>query len=154
MYFYFSLIRLYFMEIKTSSNYKKTTIKAVLSILLFILTYFILISLAIGLVVLCVVSGIAIVLAKPMFMTIIIGIGLPILGFLVFYFLIKFIFKKHTTDTSGMIEITRENEPLLFDFIEKTAKEVQTSLPKKIYLNEEVNASVFYNSSFWSMFYL
>ncbi|MBY0424610.1 MAG: M48 family metalloprotease, partial [Cytophagales bacterium] len=51
-----------------------------------------------------------------------------------------------------MVEITAKQEPKLFKLIEELAKEIDTQLPKKVYLTSDVNAFVFYDSSFWSMF--
>jgi len=87
-----------------------------------------------------------------MFFTVMIGIGLASLGVLISYFLIKFLFKKHITDRSDLTEITRNNEPKLFQMIDEIVKEAGTDFPKKVYLAYDVNASVFYDSSFWSMF--
>ena len=52
-----------------------------------------------------------------------------------------------------MIEITKKDEPKLFKFIEEIVSEVKTDFPKKVYLSADVNACVFYDSSFWSMFF-
>ena len=41
----------------------------------------------------------------------------------------------------------------LFSLIEEIVVKVNTDFPKKIYLSTEVNAAVFYDSSFWSMFF-
>lgn len=37
--------------------------------------------------------------------------------------------------------------------IDEIVKEAETNFPKKVYLSNDVNASVFYDSSFWSMFF-
>jgi Zn-dependent protease with chaperone function len=51
-----------------------------------------------------------------------------------------------------LIEITEAEQPRLFAFVRELTRETQTRFPKKIYISHEVNASVFYDSSFWSMF--
>jgi Zn-dependent protease with chaperone function len=51
-----------------------------------------------------------------------------------------------------MVEVTEKEEPQLFHLIKEIATEVGASLPKKVFVTSEVNASVFYDSSFWSMF--
>lgn len=136
-----------------SSQFKKEAIKALLSILFFILTYFTLISLAIILTVLGGYAGISLIALKPSFITLMIGIGLIGMGILVSFFLIKFIFKRHIVDTSNLVEITQIHEPVLFQFIDRLAIEINVGFPKKVYLSADVNACVFYDSSFWSMFF-
>ena len=84
--------------------------------------------------------------------TIALGIGLASLGILVLFFLVKFIFSSHKVDRSHLHEISKTDEPRLFKLIEDIVNEVYTSFPKKVYLSTDVNAAVFYDSSFWSMF--
>ncbi|RYF93209.1 MAG: hypothetical protein EOO02_24420, partial [Chitinophagaceae bacterium] len=55
-------------------------------------------------------------------------------------------------DSSDHIEITETEQPELFAFIRQLSTDTQTAFPKKIFLSPDVNAAVFYNSSFWSMF--
>lgn len=141
------------MNIEVSNNFKKRTTKAIISIVLFLVVYILLLLLSIGLTVLSVMGGFYIIIAKPMAITLGLGIGLASLGFFILAFLFKFIFKKHKIDRSHLTEITEENEPKLFKFINDIVQEVATDFPKKIYLSTEVNASVFYDSSFWSMFF-
>lgn len=141
------------MNIEVSNNFKKMTTKAIISIALFLIVYIVLLFLAIGLTILSVVGGFYIIAAKPMAITLGLGIGLASLGFFILAFLFKFIFKKHKIDRSHLTEITEQTEPKLFRFISDIVKEVETDFPKKIYLSTDVNASVFYDSSFWSMFF-
>jgi len=140
-------------EIKLTSQFKKQTSKAVSSILLFIIIYFILCVFAVALTVLCIYAGIQLIITFPRIITIIVGVGLASLGVLVLVFLLKFIFKSNKIDRSNLIELTRKDEPTLFKMIDKIVIEVDTSFPKKVYLSGDVNASVFYDSSFWSMFF-
>jgi len=141
------------MNIEVSYNFKKKTTKAIISIALFLIVYILLLFLAIGLTILSVIGGFYIIVAKPMAITLGLGIGLASLGFFILAFLFKFIFKKHKIDRSHLTEITEQTEPKLFKFINDIVKEVETDFPKKIYLSTDVNASVFYDSSFWSMFF-
>lgn len=135
-----------------SSTFKKMTTKAILSVLFFLLIYILLILSGIGITALAVIGGIAIIAIKPMFVTIMIGAGLLCMGLLVLVFLFKFMFVKHKVDRSHLIEITRAEEPKLFAFIDEIVNKVQTDFPKKVYLSSDVNACVFYDSTFWSMF--
>ncbi|WP_306353022.1 M48 family metalloprotease [Flavobacterium sp. '19STA2R22 D10 B1'] len=141
------------MNITVSKNFKKMTSKAIFSIVIFVFVYMILLSLSVGLTVLCVFGGVTLIITKPMILTIGLGLGLASLGFFIITFLFKFLFKKHEINRGHLVEIFENEEPKLFEFIKEIVDEVQTDFPKKIYLSSEVNASVFYNSSFWSMFF-
>jgi len=135
-----------------SAVFKKMTIKAILSILFFFVVYLALIASGIALTILAGYAGFKIIIAKPMFVTLMIGAGLICMGILILIFLFKFIFEKNVIDRSHLVEITREEEPMLFEFIEEIVGSVKTNFPKKVYLSSDVNASVFYDSNFWSMF--
>jgi Zn-dependent protease with chaperone function len=141
------------MNIEISNNFKKMTTKAIVSIVLFLIVYILLLLLAIVLTIASVIGGFYIITSHFHFITLGLGIGLASLGFFILAFLFKFIFKKHKIDLSHLTEITKENEPKLFNLINEIVKEVDTDFPKKIYLSSDVNASVFYDSSFWSMFF-
>ncbi len=140
-------------EIKISPEFKFQATKVILSILIFVITYIILLAASIGITIVSFHSAISLITRSPGFFTIIIGIGLASLGLIVFSFLIKFLFKSHKIDRSHLQEITKEEQPRLFALIHEIVDEVKTDFPKKVYLSPEVNASVFYNSSFWSMFF-
>jgi Zn-dependent protease with chaperone function len=141
------------MNIEVSNNFKKVTTKAIISIALFLIVYILLLAVAVALTIFSVIGGFYIIAAKPMVITIGLGLGLASLGFFILAFLFKFIFKKHKIDRSQLTEITAQTEPQLFQFINDIVEEVHTDFPKKVYLSTEVNASVFYDSSFWSMFF-
>lgn len=141
------------MNIEVSKNFKKMTIKAIATIALFMIVYVILIAFAISLTVLCALGGFFMIKNHPSFFTLMFGLGLASLGFYILAFLFKFLFKKHTIDRSHLVEIKEENETELFQFIKDIVNEVGTDFPKKIYLSSDVNASVFYDSSFWSLFF-
>jgi len=140
-------------EIELSPEFKTQTTKAIISIALFLLTYIFLFLLAIGLTAICVYGGIMLIIAYPRLITLAFGIGLASLGVLILIFLIKFIFKSHKVDRSHLTEISKKDEPELYNLIDEIVQEVGTSFPKKIYLSADVNAGVFYDSSFWSMFF-
>lgn len=140
-------------DIKLTADFKKQTGKAITAIIIFAFTYLIVLILALGLTALCIYAGIMIIAVRPMIITVLLGIGVASLGVLILIFLIKFIFASHKTDRSHLIEITAEEEPALFRMIDDIVKEVKTSFPKKVYLSSDVNAAVFYDSSFWSMFF-
>lgn len=72
-------------------------------------------------------------------------------GLVTLYF-VKNLFKTPKFDDSVYVPITREEAPNLFAFIEQICRETGAPRPKKIVLSPEVNASVYYNCSFWSLF--
>jgi Zn-dependent protease with chaperone function len=137
---------------QVSPAFKKEVSGVMGSIILFFIVYLLMFLLSVGLVVACVYGGIALIAAVPRLITIIIGLGLIGVGVMVFVFLIKFLFAVSRYDSSNSIEITKEDQPKLFAFIARLTNDVQTPFPKKIYVSPDVNAAVFYNSSFWSMF--
>lgn len=135
-----------------SPLYKKELTKSVLSILFFILSYFVLVTLGAFLAYMCIRLGLAIISSGLHVLVLVAGGGVILIGVFIFYFLVKFIFSSHKTDRSILLEIKREDQPELFEFIKRITEETQSPFPKKIFLSNEVNASVFYDSSFWSMF--
>lgn len=139
-------------NVRLSNEFKAHTTKAIFSIIFFALIYVLILLLAVGLTVACVYAGIMIIAFRPGFLTLVLGIGLASLGFLILIFLLKFIFKSQVVDRDHLVEIKREDEPKLFEMIGQIVAEVGTHFPKKIYLSSEVNASVFYDSTFRSMF--
>jgi Zn-dependent protease with chaperone function len=139
-------------EIQLSQDFKNQATKAILSISFFALIYLIILILAILLTGLCIAGGVSLIAIKPMFATVALGIGLASLGVLILIFLLKFIFKSHKIDRSQLIEINEHQEPELFNMIREVVHNVGTNFPKRVYLSSDVNASVFYDSSFWSMF--
>ncbi len=137
---------------QVSASFKKEVSRVMVSIILFLIVYLLMFVLSIALVIACVYGGLSIILAVPNGFIIFVGIGIMGLGLMVFIFLIKFLFAVSKFDKSGSIEISKEDQPQLFEFIQKLTYDVQTPFPKKIFLSPDVNAAVFYNSSFWSMF--
>lgn len=73
-------------------------------------------------------------------------------GIMLLAFLGKGLFKRRTRDRSGFIEITRDDEPVLFGFLDRLIAETGAPTPRRVYLSADVNAAVFYDSSFLSLF--
>ena len=140
-------------DIQVSAEFKSQATKAITSIVLFIIIYLVLLAASVGLTIACVLIALQLILSAPNFFTIIIGVGLGSFGILIISFLLKFLFKSHKIDRSHLKEVTQEEQPELFQLIEEIVTEVKTEFPKKVYFSADVNASVFYDSSFWSMFF-
>lgn len=135
-----------------SADYKKQVLQVFLSMMLFILVY---LAILVGTLVLAyysLIGGVMVIVAKPSFITLILGAGIICMGGLLVYFMLKFLFSAKADDRSHLIEVTADQEPVLFAFIAEVCNETQTDFPKKIFISADVNASVFYNSSFWSLF--
>lgn len=139
-------------DIKLSPEFKSQTTKAVFSIVLFVFLYLLLLTLTLGLTALCIYGGLQVILSFPRIITIIFGVGLASFGVVILVFLLKFMFKSNKVDRSHLREIKKQDAPELFQLIDEIVKEVDTNFPKKVYLSSEVNAAVFYDSNFWSMF--
>ncbi|WP_300670109.1 M48 family metallopeptidase [Soonwooa sp.] len=140
------------MYIDLSENFKKQNKKAVWAIVSFIIVYFLIFLFSCALTAACIFGGLSLIIAKPAFYTLMVGAGLIGFGGFVFYFVIKFLFKKHENNNANLVEIKREDQPKLFALIDEIVAEVGTDAPKKTFLSNDVNACVFYDSSFWSMF--
>jgi len=139
-------------QIKISKQFRKMAVRSIGAILLFMVTYLALVSLAILFALVCGYAAVMMVILKAMAATIMLGLGLISLGILVLIFLVKFVFSRNKTDRSHLMEITKADEQKLFEFIAEIVADVKTDFPKRVYLSADVNASVFYDSSFWSMF--
>ncbi|NAS31965.1 M48 family metalloprotease [Flavobacteriaceae bacterium R38] len=85
-------------------------------------------------------------------LTIILKIGAVGMSVMFSLFMIKFLFKKQQNKNDFNIEIKKEEHPKLFDFINKLSRETNAPLPKKVFVNHEINASVFYNNTILSLF--
>jgi Zn-dependent protease with chaperone function len=139
--------------LEPSPAFKSKTYRMIVGIVLFILLYILLIAFGIGLLIATGALAVLVVSAFAHWITIVIAAGLITLGGMFFFFTIKFLFSRTREEDPMEIEITERDQPQLFDFIRKLSKEVGTDFPRKIFLTADVNASVSYDSSFWSMFF-
>ncbi|EJL68285.1 M48 family metallopeptidase [Chryseobacterium populi] len=137
---------------KISSAYKTKLTSAIISVSIFFLLYFVLILVSLLLIFLLGYGAIKILMIKLGYFSFIAAIGLFSIGIFVFIFLVKFIFSKNHYSTRHLIEITPKHQPELFAIIDEIVSETKVQKPKKVFLSPDVNASVSYNSVFWSMF--
>lgn len=138
---------------RPSASFRKEVGKVLLAIFFFLLVYLLLLFLSVLLTIACFYGGIKILTAGFSIFTVLGGLGLMGVGVMVFIFLVKFIFSFSRTDRSSYVEVTEAEQPALFAFIRQLTADTQTPFPKRIYLSNEVNAAVFYDSGFWSMFF-
>lgn len=141
------------MKVEISPEFKRQANKTLLSIVAFGLIYLLLVLFTIALCSAIIFVVYVLISEFPHFILLFLAISLIVSSLFVFVFLIKFIFSFERMNTSHLLEVDKDAEPKLFALIEEIVQEVETQLPKKVYLSSEVNASVFYNSSFWSMFF-
>jgi Zn-dependent protease with chaperone function len=139
--------------IKPSAAFKKQVLVVTASIVLFLVVYLLLLIVTIAIAVAGVVAGVLLVTTLGHFIVLIFGIGLIFSSLMLVYFVVKFLFKSTPVDYSGMAEIQEEDHPRLFAFIRKVTEEVGAPFPKHVYISADVNAAVFYDSTFWSMFF-
>lgn len=139
-------------HIEVSREFKKTASKAIISIVIFLVFYITVFSFALYGFWLALKFGTTVILKYPGLKSL--ALGIVVIGFagLILFFLIKFIFKSNKYDTSSYYEIHKEDEPELFAFINEIVQDVNVDFPKRTYLSTEVNACVFYDSNFLSMF--
>jgi len=72
---------------------------------------------------------------------------------MLFIFTLKFLFKRHSFENPKNVELKESEHPELYRFIYKLCEETGAPLPKKIFVNDEINAMVFYNSTILSLFF-
>lgn len=134
-------------------EYKKEVGRVMSAIVFFFVVYLIMMALSIALSVACVYLGVGLMAATRHWLGILAGLGIISIGIMVFIFLVKFVFSVKKFDESKTITVTADEQPHLFAFIRQLTNDTQTQFPKKIVLSADVNACVYYNDSFWSMFF-
>lgn len=139
-------------KLRPSIAFRLYAFKVIGAIILFLLTYLILLAASVAIAALCCYAGVWLIAEVPRLLTIILGLGLIVLGASVFFFMVKFVFAVSKDENNGRVEITEEEQPRLFAFIRQLVTDTNTQFPRKIFLSPDVNACVFYNSSVWSMF--
>ncbi len=141
------------MNLEVSEKFRAEVVKTILALFLFLAVYVALIIAAIGLMALCLLAAIGIIRLYAHVMAFVIAAGFISLGCFILFFLFKFLFKKSAkADESHLLEVTAAQEPELFALIENLVEAVGTRRPNKVFLSPGVNASVFYESTFSSMF--
>ena len=133
---------------KTGGAYMARVIAVLAGLALFLLIYLAMIAAAAGLVYLAVIW--------PMYdinkLTLFLKLGSIAMTGMLFAFTLKFLFKSYSTDDKRNIELKKSEHPHLFEFIEKLAKETGAPKPKKVVVNPDINAAVYYNSTILSLF--
>ncbi|MDR0233225.1 MAG: M48 family metalloprotease, partial [Zoogloeaceae bacterium] len=83
--------------------------------------------------------------------TIGIGFFIGICAAFLAIFMLKALFFRDRSDLSGVIEITADQHPRLFEFLHRLADEADAPRPHRVFLSPRVNAAVFYDLSFFNL---
>lgn len=134
--------------IKISKDYKTKVLYVLIGIILFILLFAALIFFS-GYMVYWAIFYDMINVNKFTLLLKIGAIGSTIMFFL---FTLKFLFKSNKYKNPTDVVLKKEEHPKLFDFIQQLCKETGAPLPKKVIVNEQINAAVFYDNPILSMF--
>lgn len=137
---------------KISSAYQSKLVSAIASISVFFLIYLILILVSLLMIFLLGYGAIKMLSIAVNYFTVLAAAGLLSVGIFVFIFLVKYIFRKNHYSTRHLLEVNRSHQPQLFAIIDEIVAETGVKAPQKVFLSPDVNASVSYNSIFWSMF--
>ncbi|MFY0252437.1 M48 family metallopeptidase [Chitinophaga sp. 30R24] len=121
--------------------------------MLFFILYVVLLFTAIALAVACVSGGIILFRTYPTWITGVIGLSLVLLGGMVLFFLFKFLFNTRQTANPYRMQVFADHHPRLFDFITQLVKDTRIRFPQKIFVVPDMNAAIFYNSSFLNLFW-
>jgi Zn-dependent protease with chaperone function len=79
-------------------------------------------------------------------------IGVIILAILFLLFLCKGFFSRGRYSMSGFVEVTEDDQPELYDFVERLCEEVKAPFPQGIYVFAEVNAAMSMRVSLMNLF--
>lgn len=133
--------------------FRQQIMKAISCVVLFFILYVVLLFAAVALAVACVSGGIMLFRTYPGWSTGIIGLSFILLGGMVLFFLIKFLFNKRPADNPYRTQIFPDHHPRLFDFITQLVKDTRISFPKKVFIVPDMHTAIFYHSSFLSLFW-
>lgn len=142
-------------------NIQTTATHVLLRIFVFLLFYMTLIAVGIGILVGAFKLSIWFINSDVFFVgggrLFIIGIialvGIWALAAMLGFYLIKPLFSSTKNTNENRLEIKKGDCPELFSMIEEVARKTKCKFPKHIYLSSDVNACVFYDTNFWSIFF-
>ncbi|MEM6700559.1 MAG: M48 family metallopeptidase, partial [Bacteroidota bacterium] len=134
--------------LKLPKSYQSRVLIVLLALILFVLLYFAFIAGAAFLLYLSVIYPMESVGFYPL----LIKLGAIVASGMLLIFTLKFAFKKMRYDRPTSVELKEKEHPSLFAFIRKLCEETGAPFPKKIIVNEEINAAVFYDKPLLSMF--
>jgi Zn-dependent protease with chaperone function len=139
-------------SLEISKKFKIQVVKSILAISLFVVVYLLILTVSIIIAYFTSKLVFDLLVSNVNILTIIILISVLTVNLYTMYYLGRFFFRKSKFDLSNLIEIKPKDQPLLFDLIEQIVAQTATNLPKRVFLSPDVNAGVFYDSSFLSLF--
>lgn len=74
-------------------------------------------------------------------------VGLAVFSFAVFAFLFKGLIQRGGDDAGSYLQVTEQQQPELFGFIQLLCKEIRCPVPEDVYLSHDANAGVFFSTS-------
>lgn len=89
---------------------------------------------------------------RAMVLLVMVAVGLSLLALMLGVYLIKPLFSFKSDSKENWIEVFETECPELFTMIREVADQTRCPMPKHVYLSPDVNACVFYDTSFWSIF--
>lgn len=137
---------------QSSNRFGKSIRKVIAGIVFFVCLYLSLVALSVGFVSFCWEIAKGLLTTFIGIKSFLLALGLMAVSLMIFVFLIKFIFKRYKEENQYSIQVFEKDYPKLFQTIREVAEEVGTEFPAKVFLVHNVNASVSYNSSIWSLF--
>lgn len=140
-------------KIKTSKKFKLIAIKTIFYLIIFGIFYLGILALSFLGALACVYYSFAFFVKHPNFATILLAIALSGSAILIFIFFVKFFFNFKKFDDSSLHLLDPAEEPEFSNLLKSILAEIGTDFPHKIYINDHVNASVFYHGNFFSMIF-
>ncbi len=129
--------------VKPTGDYNTRVVLLLLSLILFFSVY---LGLFFG--------AIAMAIITPIYILPCFGIIVSIPCILFALFLVKGFFKSRgPKEKTTQIEITEEDQPLLFEFIARLCEETGAPFPRKIFIVPDVNAAVLTSTSPWGLIF-
>lgn len=134
-------------------NIKKACVNVLFRIGIFISTYLLFIVLGFVLLAFGIYAGINVIYNPASIFDVLFTIVLWVVLGSIAIILIRPLFQFGNNEQKGRKKIEYHEAPELFRVIEETAKKVGIPAPKDVYISPDVNACVFYNNSFWNLFF-
>jgi Zn-dependent protease with chaperone function len=146
--------------VPTTITFRLQVLKLMGAILLFFITYGLLLLYASLLAAIFLYTGTTLITYAPLhpitifsLLLFIAGTGIIFMGIMQLLFLVKFLFTRAQPNLSLRIPITAKDHPALFDRLHQIARATKTRFPKKVFLSPGVNAAVIYPVKFLNMFW-
>lgn len=132
---------------------RKKSLGSALSIIGFIVIYLLMILFTISLTLGLGYAALSLMIVKLNYITVILAISVGAMGLVILKYLFSFINREKVEEKTVEIEITESEQAKFFALLREITSKVGTRMPKKVFITPDVNASVQFNSNFWSLFW-